>query len=399
MALLHIPLDRIDEARLQALIDARTSESRSIDYKRTTYGNAHADHSEFLADVSSFANTAGGDIVIGVAATDGIPTALSPLEINMDAEVLRLEQMARGGLQPRLANVAFQPVPIERGGQVLIIRILRSYNQPHRVVRQGSNRFWARSSAGKYEPDVDELRTLFTAAPLLADRVRDFRLDRLTKIAAGHAPVQLMDRGTLVMHVVPLSAFAIPTVLAIEEISRDFGSFSPIGSRTPQGIRINFEGVLKMSNADQEAAQQRAYVQIFRTGILEAVTSTIISTSKDQPIIFNLDDEIIFSCARYFRDLAGAGIEPPYAVLVSLLGVRGARFNLARGVNSAWYDTLGDALDRDQYHFAEVIFETIHDAPEKFAVTLRPILDQLANAAGAASSPSFDRHGNYIPQR
>jgi hypothetical protein len=30
-----------------------------------TYGNMHADYSEFLADTSSFANTSGGDLVRG----------------------------------------------------------------------------------------------------------------------------------------------------------------------------------------------------------------------------------------------------------------------------------------------------------------------------------------------
>jgi len=43
MALLHIPLDQIDEARLQALIAAGAAESRTIDYKRTIYGQAHTD--------------------------------------------------------------------------------------------------------------------------------------------------------------------------------------------------------------------------------------------------------------------------------------------------------------------------------------------------------------------
>jgi hypothetical protein len=47
MALLHIPLNQIDEARLVALIAAGAAEGRTIDYKRTTYGGAHADYSEF----------------------------------------------------------------------------------------------------------------------------------------------------------------------------------------------------------------------------------------------------------------------------------------------------------------------------------------------------------------
>src|SRR5262252_8760192 len=37
--------------------------------------------------------------------------------------------------------------------------------------------FYARSSAGKYEPNVDELRLLFGRAPQLSDRIRDFRFD------------------------------------------------------------------------------------------------------------------------------------------------------------------------------------------------------------------------------
>src|SRR5262245_60726261 len=169
MALLHIPLDQINEPRLQALITVGAAESRTIDYKRTIYGKAHADYSEFLADISSLANTSGGDFVLGMDATNGIPIAITPLTMPMDPEILRLEEVARGGLQPRIANIAFHTVPIRAGGNVLIIRVPRSYNPPHRIIRQGSYRFWARSAAGKYEPDVNELRMLFNAGPQLAD--------------------------------------------------------------------------------------------------------------------------------------------------------------------------------------------------------------------------------------
>src|SRR3954451_5424370 len=102
MALAHLALLQIDRAHLQALISAEAAESRSIEFKRETYGTADKDHSEFLADISSFANTSGGDIVLGMTAKDGIPIAFAPLTINLDAERLRFEQMARDGLQPRL---------------------------------------------------------------------------------------------------------------------------------------------------------------------------------------------------------------------------------------------------------------------------------------------------------
>jgi Putative DNA-binding domain len=395
MALLHVPLDQIDEARLQALIDAGAAESRIIDYKRTTYGNAHSDYSELLADTSSFANTAGGDLILGMEAVNGIPTAFTPFVDPTDPEILRLEQVVRGGLQPRIANVAFRAVPIRAGGAVLVIRIPRSYQAPHRVTRQGSNRFWARSAAGKYEPDVTELRALFSAAPQLAQRVRDFRIDRVAKIAAGAAPVPLMYAGALIVHVVPFSAFDVGSDgLPLAEIQRDFRAFVPIGSSTAQGSRINFEGILKTLNAEQQATQHRAYVQLHRNGIVETVDSSLVNTSTQ--IITFFDDKIIGATMRSLRDLAAVGVGPPYAVLASVIGVTGTRLSFVRGARG-WPDELSDPLDRDQYHFDEVILETIPADLAECAGRLRLMLDQAANTGGRATSPIFDAQGRYIP--
>jgi hypothetical protein len=395
MALLHIPLDQIDEARLQGLIAASATESRTIEYKRTIYGSAHADYSELLADTSSFANTSGGDLVLGMDAANGIPTSITPLTNPIDPEILRLEQIIRGGLQPRIANIAFRAVPTA-GGNVLIIRVPRSHQTPHRVTRQGSNRFWARSAAGKYEPDVTELRSLFNAAPQLAQRIRDFRSDRVAKIAAAAAPVPLMYAGALIVHVVPLSAFDVSPGLPLGRIQQDFRAFAPIGASTAQGSRINFEGILKTSNADPQATQHRAYVQLYRNGIVETVDSSLVSSSTR--IVTFFDDKLIGAAMRYPRDLAAVGVEPPYAVLASVIGTTGVQLNFVRG-SPTWSDDLSDPLDRDQYHFDEVIFETIPADQEECAGIVRPILDQAANIGGRATSPIFDGQGRYIPLR
>jgi hypothetical protein len=330
-------------------------------------------------------------------ATNGIPTAIAPLIMPMDPEILRLEQVARGGLQPRVANIGFHLVPIRAGGHVLIIRVPRSYNPPDRIIRQGSHRFWARSAAGKYEPDVNELRTLFSAGPQLGERIRNFRLDRIAKIAAGAAPVQLMDRGILVLHIVPLSAFDATPALPLREIELNYRSFVPIGSTTANGARINFDGILKTSNADQRAIQHRAYVQLYRNGIIESVDSTFMAVSSGAPIISYLDDRLIREVTRSLNDLAAVGIEPPYVLLASFVGVAGGRFNFVRSDNQNWLDNLSDPLDRDQYHFDEVIFETIPADQAQCASIIRPILDQMANAGGNATSPIFDAQGRYIP--
>ena len=166
-----------------------------------------------------------------------------------------------------------------------------------------------------------------------------------------------------------------------------------------QTARINFDGVLKTSNADPRAAEHRAYLQVYRNGIIETVHSTLISSSSGNPVIFNLDDLLIQETMRILRDLPAIGVELPYSLLVSLVGVEGAQFNYSRGQTFEWPDDFGDRLDRDQYQFDEVIFEVLPTIQTECAAAIRPILNQIANIGGKATSRSFDTQGRYISTR
>src|SRR5580692_6908285 len=143
MSLQDILLDKIGEDEVQRLLSMGVPESSYLDYKQATYGDAGNDRSEFLADISSFANTLGGDVVIGVAEKNGVPTALTPFTGDCDAEKRRLEQIALTGLEPRISNLRIHSVPIAAGGHVIVVRVPRSFVSPHRVIARDSNRFWA----------------------------------------------------------------------------------------------------------------------------------------------------------------------------------------------------------------------------------------------------------------
>ncbi|MBM3483735.1 MAG: hypothetical protein FJX66_10590 [Alphaproteobacteria bacterium] len=85
-------IDDIDVGSLRALIANGVREGKTIEYKRAMPGGAESEVVPFLATVSSLANTAGGDLLLGVEATDGVPTALPGIEIdNLDRENLRFE--------------------------------------------------------------------------------------------------------------------------------------------------------------------------------------------------------------------------------------------------------------------------------------------------------------------
>jgi hypothetical protein len=149
-------------------------------------------------------------------------------------------------------------------------------------------------------------------------------------------------------------------------------------------------------NADERATKHRAYLQLYRNGIIESVDSSLIAESSGTPIISSLDALLIQEAMRLFQDLPNVSIEPPYALLVSLVGLAGARFNLPRGRVLSVPGVLTDSLDRDQYHFDEVIFDAIPTDRGECAKIIRPILDQMANIGGRATSPSFDNRGSYI---
>jgi predicted HTH transcriptional regulator len=60
------PFDQINHADIIDLLSNLVQEGRTIEYKEDLNFQDNSEKKEFLADVSSFANAGGGDIVFGV---------------------------------------------------------------------------------------------------------------------------------------------------------------------------------------------------------------------------------------------------------------------------------------------------------------------------------------------
>src|SRR5262249_42036510 len=154
-----------------------------------------------------------------------------------------LESIALTGIEPRLTNLRIRAIPLS-GGHVIIVRVPRSFIPPHRVIAQNSNRFYARAGSRKYEPDVEQLRHLFTDAPAMLERIRSFHSNRLVKIAAGDTPIPLGGLGKVVLHVAPLPAFADGRMADIVSELRK-GSHAPVpldGVGLPCRDAVNLDG-------------------------------------------------------------------------------------------------------------------------------------------------------------
>jgi hypothetical protein len=207
-----------------------------------------------------------------------------------------------------------------------------------------------------------------------------------------------MYPDAVVLHIVPFSAFDRDPPLPMAELERNYSAFSPMGSQSSMGIKINFDGLLTMANADRSKGEERAYVQLFRGGIVEAVDRLYVRASGEPFIpVSKTDNTIVSNTVRLMRDLSSINVDPPYAVLVSFLTPERGRFNFGPPASdSTYYDFMGSYTDRAQYDFKEVIFDSIPADFDACASLMKPSLDQISHASGSSASPSFNRDGAFI---
>jgi hypothetical protein len=391
------PINEIFLPDLQALI-GNVREGRTIEYKSDMPGRAASDVVPFLAEVSSLANTSGGDFILGIEETEGLATAVPGLTLgNVDMEKLRLEQLLANGLEPRLPRPDVYPVDCGNSRYALIIRTTKSWLAPHRV--KANDKFYGRNSAGKYPLDVSELRTAFALSASFAERARSFHAERIIKVAGRELPLRLVPNAPVILlHVIPYSAFDLGRSLSLVEVEEQWQHFPPVGRSRPQNWAINFDGFLGLPNTevtDHEGnpAEQHAYVQVFQSGIVEGVGEA--PHGADEVIKTNeLESYIVSYSWKYATSLSMLGVEPPFLVLVSLLGVGnntflcGHEFDFRRAVPAR--------ADRDNYYLIESILNITPPDRSECAKALRLTLDHLANLAGMPRAPTFDDAGNYL---
>lgn len=390
MPLSHKTLDQLTEGDLQQLVAGAVREARRIEYKRQLPGGGDEDKREFLADVSSFANASGGDILYGIEEEGGLPTGVVGLELNdVDAELLRLESIIRAGIAPRLVGFHARAVPLSAGRHVLVLRVPQSWTLPHMVTFKNLSRFFSRTSAGKYQLDVSELRSLFARAGNAADRIRQFRDGRLAALVAGEGPFELSGRSLVIIHVVPLRFSDPGSLIDLRSLEVGTADLSPIwwpGGGTP---RWNLDGYATFADLEATGSRVGSYVQLFRSGAVEAVSAEYLRPRPDGALWIPgqwLVRALLQSIAGYLRAQRAAGLDLPVVVLITLVGVKGYR--LAVSSLSALDRRI--PIDRDVVQAVEVIVE---DWDSPLASTLRPALDTIWNAAGWRQCSYYDEGG------
>jgi hypothetical protein len=265
-------LKEIGESEISALISNAVAEGRTIEYKRDLPGNSDAEKKEFLADASSFANAAGGDLIFGLEENQGVPTQFRGVQAaDLDLEVRRMDSVLAAGLSPRI-RYATKVVTAAGGTRGLVVRVERSWSGPHRVVFQGHDKFYGRNSAGKYPLDVNELRAAFTLATTVTERIRAFRADRLIALGNNQTPLPFVDSPKVVLHCIPVESFAGQQNYDLLPFYQNTVGLPPMGTTTWNN-RLNLDGVLIFSSH----RPCHSYTQLYRNGIIEVVQGRILA--------------------------------------------------------------------------------------------------------------------------
>jgi predicted HTH transcriptional regulator len=197
--MLPINIDEITSDHIASLVNEKVTERKTLEYKERLPEGSDGAKKEFLADVCSFANASGGDIVYGIRDerdADGKPTGIPEsitgvLDANMSAVCIRLEAMVRGGISPRVPSVQTKAVEIPEQGSVVLLRTGRSWIRPHMVTYGGTSRFYSRHSTGKYQLDVQEIGQAFAEQKSLGEELSKWRADRVARLLSDEGPVRL----------------------------------------------------------------------------------------------------------------------------------------------------------------------------------------------------------------
>lgn len=378
--------DQITLNDLKELQNNSVSEGKAIEYKRQLPSGRDSDRKEFLADISSFANASGGDLIFGIIEENGTPKSVEGVEIeNVDEEVRKYENIIRDGMEPKI-TFSTRAVNISNKKYIFIFRINKSWVGPHRVIYKGHDKFYSRNSAGKYALDTNELKNAFNLSHTLTEQINKFKTERITQLFAGDLPLPFYDGGKIVLHLIPLESFSPSYSIDLSPIIDNPSKLKPIYT-SGWSHRINLEGILSYSGGRNE--KSHSYIQLYRNGIIEAVEGLMLSSEKEKKYIPSVayEFELIKSLGEFLSLCKELAISMPIVIFLTLIGVKG--YEMA--VDKMRFRNDYYRIDKDILLLPETIIESYDTSPSDI---LRPMFDLIWNACGFRRSYNFGEAGS-----
>jgi hypothetical protein len=393
------PVEAVTKADVDALVANEVREGRTLEYKETLPSGSEKDRKEFLRDVISFANAGGADMLFGVSErrdvdgkTTGIPEAAQGLAgINGDEQIRRIDDMVKNGIAPRISGIRMAIVEGFPDGPVLLLRIPRSWAAPHMLTLQTTSPFFVRRSASRTEMDILEIRAAFLASSTVTQHIEAFRAERMQAISDGKSRFRIPDGPYLVLHVFPLASADPLTQIDLPAAKKLTSELRPFGAGS-WDYRFNFDGFMSFAGASAENEPAATYIQLFRSGVFEAVAPAMVTLEHKTLRVWGLEHTVVRAVEKFLAIQHGFGLEPPTIVLLTVAGVEGYRFQL----ENPWLSDWGNRpIDRTTLLLPDVL---VPELPADVVALVRPVFDALWQAAGFERCLHYDEKGEWSPK-
>jgi hypothetical protein len=387
-------IEDISESDLQRLVEATIPESRTIDFKAELPGRTSGDHKEFLRDVVAFSNGLGGHIVYGIEENNGVAANLRGLVAeNIDAEILRLEQIVRTGIDPIIHGLRIRSVPLPtHGGNAVVIEIPAGLFGPHMIRNRGA--FVTRTSAGKMDMDFGEIRAAFVGAETVIEKLNEFRQERTGRLISGETIVPVTKPAMLAIHILPLVSFAPAFRCDLTRLSQNLPTRELIIPRQRTlgwQPRFTHQGFVQTCTAGPTPAISPIYANVFRNGAIEVADCDVATISGPEILTaIHVEMALLETVANLLRALRALEIQPPFYVLPSVLNMRGYKL---RQLGYQGDPNVDRPLSVEHLILPEAVVDDYEGAT--LDQLFRPIFDVLWNAAGWSGSPNYNTDGTY----
>lgn len=368
-------------AEVEALVQSRQQEGINLDYKGDFTNNLEGAKKELAKDLSAFANSQGGAIILGVDEDrqtrdpvwplTGVPTMLNARQKTVEW----IEQTLNQNVAQRVALTLRQfELPDKPDRCVIVVDIPVSPRAPHMVTYQQDNRYYRRYfKRQQYESlpaEEYEVREMFQRSLRFTDETNAFLdkrgyLDPTAPDFARNAYTNMLnfcnDRTAMASTLVSL--VAVPNILVPDSI--DFSSdllmqWLNSASRHPHPVlgylgnwlvipesRYTLDGRLlirRYTSSDTGASRWGEFIFLARNGYVEYATTHFSRSDKEgrtwfalTPIVGHCWAFISFVCHLYHI----ASVTGSFRLLCNLVNAGGSYLH---SFGKGWPD-LGHPLD------------------------------------------------------
>ncbi|BBL62620.1 hypothetical protein MARBORIA2_17890 [Methanobrevibacter arboriphilus] len=380
--LFHKKIDEISEKDINNIVGNEVFEDKYLEYK-SEYNHSDKIKFKLIKTVCGFANSDGGLLIYGITEDENhTPSEVTgvKLDSSFDNEVNWIESIVSSNSEPSISNIEIRQIEIKESDRIiLIIKVPKSWNLPHRVVQGKPNKkseskreFFVRRQSKTVPLEIDELKNLFSFAGDVHDKIHLFRDNQIAKVVSDNVFICTDSQIALLIDLIPFNSFN-NVEFDIRETKDQVPTFGQGDSRYGE---YNFEGVISKSMIH--------YSQIYRNGIIEGLVSSNRFLKVPLKEFFEYTLNFINDSIKLYEKI---NFSPPFAIFISLINIEN------RNLETLFFDK--EAIsDRNVLPGHEIMIEK-YLSKNEIAFKLKTVFDSFYNHFGIENSPFYDEEGNW----